>query len=229
MTRHGGRLYQTTWRSGKAWTYAVDDFGDVAETATPLSDGWGITSDGAHLIVGDSSERLTFVDPESMQAVREITVTGEQPLMAAAGWHGAARRRGAAALHPAVRAVALLAAWLGGAACLPARFVARPPQSTPAPPCARCHLQADGGKPVPWLNELEYIDGLIWGNVSRCCLCCAVPTALPPPRRCGCSCCRPDCCRSCRLRLRWPLCCPAGLADGLHRAGGLRTAAERLG
>ena len=28
------------------------------------------------------------------------------------------------------------------------------------PPCA-----ADGGKPVGWLNELEYIDGRIWANI----------------------------------------------------------------
>lgn len=77
VTRHGGRLFQITWQSGKTWSYAADDFEDAVETATPLSDGWGITSDGTHLIVGDSSERLTFVDPETMQAVREITVTGE--------------------------------------------------------------------------------------------------------------------------------------------------------
>lgn len=64
------------------------------ETATPLKDGWGITSDGTHLIVGDSSEVLTWVDPATMQAVRQVTVTGGPggTLDAGAGAGGAARR-----------------------------------------------------------------------------------------------------------------------------------------
>jgi glutamine cyclotransferase len=28
LTRHGGRLFQLTWQSGKTWSYAVDDFQD---------------------------------------------------------------------------------------------------------------------------------------------------------------------------------------------------------
>lgn len=76
VARHGGRLYQLTWQSGKTWTYAADDFEDAKETATPLQDGWGIASDGTHLIVGDSSEKLVFLDPETLQEVRSITVTG---------------------------------------------------------------------------------------------------------------------------------------------------------
>jgi glutamine cyclotransferase len=43
---------------------------------TPLKDGWGITSDGEHLVVGDSSDMLYFVDPATMQTVRSIRVTG---------------------------------------------------------------------------------------------------------------------------------------------------------
>lgn len=31
LTRLGDRLYQVTWRSGKAWSYGVDDFEDVEE------------------------------------------------------------------------------------------------------------------------------------------------------------------------------------------------------
>lgn len=47
------------------------------EVATPLRDGWGVTSDGANLIVSDSSEVLTWVDPVTMLKVRDVTVTGE--------------------------------------------------------------------------------------------------------------------------------------------------------
>lgn len=87
------RLYQLTWLSPKTWSYAVGDFdADVRQAATPLKDGWGITSDGGHLIVGDSSERLTWVDPDhSMAAVRSVAVTG--------GWRGVAGGGCGAGLH----------------------------------------------------------------------------------------------------------------------------------
>ena len=48
------------------WSYSVGDFEDAKELHTPLTDGWGITSDGTYLIVGDSSEVLT----------RQVAVTG---------------------------------------------------------------------------------------------------------------------------------------------------------
>lgn len=98
VTRLGDRLYQVTWMSGRGWSYAVDNFDDAKEITTPLKDGWGITSDGAHLIVGDSSETLYWLDPQTLEVARKVTVT-------------------------------------------------------------------DGGQPVRWLNELEWVEGLIWGNV----------------------------------------------------------------
>ncbi|PRW50773.1 glutamine cyclotransferase [Chlorella sorokiniana] len=98
VTRLGDRLYQVTWMSGRAWSYAVGNFDDAKEITTPLKDGWGITSDGTHLIVGDSSETLYWLDPATLEVARKVTVT-------------------------------------------------------------------DNGQPVKWLNELEWVEGLIWGNV----------------------------------------------------------------
>lgn len=77
ITRHGDRLYQVTWQSGRTWSYAVSDFEDAQQLTTPLADGWGITSDGQHLIVGDSSHTLTWLDPGSMEKVREVAVTDD--------------------------------------------------------------------------------------------------------------------------------------------------------
>ena len=61
----------------RTWSYAVNDFEDRKELATPLQDGWGITSDGSHLVVGDSTDKLTWVDAASMQSVRQVAVKGE--------------------------------------------------------------------------------------------------------------------------------------------------------
>ncbi len=67
---------------------------------TPLQDGWGATSNGTHLIVSDSSDVLSFIDPETMEVVRTLPVT-------------------------------------------------------------------DGDRPVKWLNELEWVDSLIYANVYQ--------------------------------------------------------------
>lgn len=100
LARVGDRLYQLTWQSPRTWSYAPGgDLNSPELLATPLADGWGATSDGTHLIVGDSSEVLYFLDPGANLAVaRQVSVT-------------------------------------------------------------------DGGRPVRYLNELEWVGGLIYANV----------------------------------------------------------------
>lgn len=41
----------------------------------PLSDGWGATTDGRHLIVSDGSATLTFLDPDTLSKVKSIVVS----------------------------------------------------------------------------------------------------------------------------------------------------------
>ncbi|KDO29198.1 hypothetical protein SPRG_19873 [Saprolegnia parasitica CBS 223.65] len=43
--------------------------------ATTTGEGWGMTNDGAHLIVSDGSATLLFLDPTSLVEVRRIVVT----------------------------------------------------------------------------------------------------------------------------------------------------------
>ncbi|EQC33605.1 hypothetical protein SDRG_08711 [Saprolegnia diclina VS20] len=43
--------------------------------ATTTGEGWGMTTDGAHLIVSDGSATLLFLDPNSMDEVRRVVVT----------------------------------------------------------------------------------------------------------------------------------------------------------
>ena len=58
-------LYQLTWQSPRAWVYPIDRFEAASLVSTPLLDGWGITNDGAHLILGNSSAILSWVEPGS--------------------------------------------------------------------------------------------------------------------------------------------------------------------
>lgn len=48
----------------------------MQELKTPLKDGWGVTTDGTHLIVGDSTETLYWLDPKTLEVARKVTVTG---------------------------------------------------------------------------------------------------------------------------------------------------------
>jgi glutaminyl-peptide cyclotransferase len=42
---------------------------------TPLKDGWGITSNGTHLFVGDSTDTIHILDPTNLKSVGVIRVT----------------------------------------------------------------------------------------------------------------------------------------------------------
>ena len=93
----GNRIIQLTWRSGVGLVYDRNTFA-LLRVFPYSGEGWGLTSDGARLIASDGSATLRFLDPETFQEVRQLTVT-------------------------------------------------------------------DQGRPVPWLNELEYVAGTIYANV----------------------------------------------------------------
>lgn len=97
VTVLGNSLYQVTWRSGVGFIRDRDTL-QVVNQFKLTGEAWGITTDGANLIVSDGSAELTFYTPEGMQPIQRITVT-----------------------------------------------------------------EAD--RRVKHLNELEYIDGLIWANI----------------------------------------------------------------
>ena len=68
------RLFQLTWLSSKTYYYDVSNFNNFSTQNTPLSDGWGATTDGRHLIVSDGSSTLTFLDPDTLGKVKSIVV-----------------------------------------------------------------------------------------------------------------------------------------------------------
>jgi glutaminyl-peptide cyclotransferase len=76
----GGRIYQLTWREQTGFVYdaaTLEQLGTVAYAGAA----WGLTSDGASLIVSDGSSRLHFVDPDSFQARSAVEVRdGEHPV-----------------------------------------------------------------------------------------------------------------------------------------------------
>lgn len=75
-TRHGDRIYQLTWKAGKCFVYDAKNF-DPVDAFDYEGEGWGITSDGTHLIMSDGTDTLRFVNPEDFTTAHTLTVTYE--------------------------------------------------------------------------------------------------------------------------------------------------------
>lgn len=68
------RLYQLTWRSQKGFIYDFKSFEKVGEFNYP-GEGWGMTTDGQHLLMSDGTPQIRVLDPASLKEIRRITVT----------------------------------------------------------------------------------------------------------------------------------------------------------
>jgi glutamine cyclotransferase len=74
ITIFGDKIYQLTWQSQIGFIYEKASFTQVGEFYYP-SEGWGITHDGAQLIMSDGSATLHFLDPQTLQEISTISVT----------------------------------------------------------------------------------------------------------------------------------------------------------
>ena len=67
------QLIQLTWRSQIGFVYDRESFAKLQDF-TYTTEGWGLTHDGKNLIMSDGSDRLFFLDPETFEEVRRISV-----------------------------------------------------------------------------------------------------------------------------------------------------------
>lgn len=70
------RLIQLTWRAEKGFLYDLASFAPKGEF-TYAGEGWGLTSDGRHLIMSDGTSRLRILDPGTLAEISRITVIGD--------------------------------------------------------------------------------------------------------------------------------------------------------
>ena len=76
MTILNGKAYQITWQENTAFVYDLENFKLLREIKYQGS-GWGLTTDGTHLIMSDGTHIIKFLDPETFNTVRSITVKKE--------------------------------------------------------------------------------------------------------------------------------------------------------
>ncbi|MEO1193727.1 MAG: glutaminyl-peptide cyclotransferase [Pseudomonadota bacterium] len=69
----GDRLYHLTYISNRGFIYDVKDLTLLASFDYPRQ-GWGLTTDGRHLIASDGSSAVVFMDPETFDVERSIRV-----------------------------------------------------------------------------------------------------------------------------------------------------------
>lgn len=75
ITIHKNRIIQLTWMSQVGFVYDKKSFRHLDTFRYPIPiEGWGITTDGTHLIVSDGSHRLYFIDPESFKVRKRLEV-----------------------------------------------------------------------------------------------------------------------------------------------------------
>jgi glutaminyl-peptide cyclotransferase len=74
LTNWKSNLIQLTWKANTAFVYDRFSFRQL-KTFHYDGEGWGLTQDGKNLILSDGSSTLRFLNPETFQVVRTITVT----------------------------------------------------------------------------------------------------------------------------------------------------------
>jgi glutamine cyclotransferase len=70
------KIFQITWQEGKAFVYDLNDFKLLKELRYS-GEGWGLTHDGTNLIMSNGSHIIRFVNPETFETIRTITVLDE--------------------------------------------------------------------------------------------------------------------------------------------------------
>ena len=69
----GDKLYQLTWKERTCLVYDRRTLGYVKSFRYD-GQGWGLTTNGVHLIMSDGSSRLRFLDPETFRVVKRLDV-----------------------------------------------------------------------------------------------------------------------------------------------------------
>jgi glutaminyl-peptide cyclotransferase len=74
ITILNGKVYQLTWQSNIVYVYDVNNINKPLLSINWPYEGWGLTNDGAELIISDGSSNLYFVSPNDLKVRKRISV-----------------------------------------------------------------------------------------------------------------------------------------------------------
>ncbi|MGC1314069.1 MAG: glutaminyl-peptide cyclotransferase, partial [Candidatus Acidiferrum sp.] len=81
LTIFHGKIYQLTWLSKTGYVYDLRTFRKLRDFHF-YGEGWGLTHDGSNLIMSDGTNRLRYLDPETLEVVRTLEVYAGQEAVA---------------------------------------------------------------------------------------------------------------------------------------------------
>lgn len=70
----GGKIFMLTWRSGEGFVFDAQTL-ERQKRFRYEGEGWGLTHDGARLIMSDGTSELRFLDPESLEETGRLPIT----------------------------------------------------------------------------------------------------------------------------------------------------------
>jgi glutaminyl-peptide cyclotransferase len=71
----GGKVYQLTYKTKLGFIYDAKSFKKLGDFTFPSAEGWGMTTNGANLIMSDGTSNITYLDPHDFKTVKALTVT----------------------------------------------------------------------------------------------------------------------------------------------------------
>lgn len=79
MVRLGSKVYQLTWQQGYGFVHEMSSFKDLGKFTypKPITEGWGLTTDGKSLILSDGSSKLYWLDAKTFAVQRSVTVKND--------------------------------------------------------------------------------------------------------------------------------------------------------
>jgi glutamine cyclotransferase len=68
------KVYQLTYKKQTCFVYDLKTFEPIQQHFYSNKEGWGMTTDGKHLIMSDGTHKLTFRDPNDFRVVKTLPV-----------------------------------------------------------------------------------------------------------------------------------------------------------
>lgn len=74
ITFLNNKLYQLTYEAKVGYIYHAKTFKKIGEFPLPGKEGWGLTTDGTHLIMSDGTDKILYLDSVSLKPVKTLIV-----------------------------------------------------------------------------------------------------------------------------------------------------------
>ena len=69
------KLYQLTYKNQLGFIYDAKTFKQIGKFSYANREGWGLTTDGSHLVMSDGTDVLTYLDPTQLTPEKTLRVT----------------------------------------------------------------------------------------------------------------------------------------------------------